>query len=247
MVFSICTMHFTGVSAIEIQLDPRTIVPPRAISDTMLGLSVMAVMGVIFVIGFASVSIESSLEHEARAQLKHAARHDPLTGLPNRLGLTQKMTEISMLLETDEVAKVGILTIDLNLFKEVNDLYGHASGDTVLIAVAERLSTALEGGEFVARSGGDEFVAIKTGFRRVEEVTAFGERLSAVILEPIVIGDLSTSISAAVGVATNINDGRVVHELQHKSDLAMYRAKAEPELRVCVYNAEMDKQSQDRL
>jgi diguanylate cyclase (GGDEF)-like protein len=247
MVLAICGMHFTGMSAIEIQLNPLITVPPKAISNTTLGFAVLSVMAIILLLGFGSLSIANNLEHETRMQLKHVARHDPLTGLPNRFGLTQKYADLAKLIEGDPTAKVAVLTIDLNLFKEVNDLYGHAAGDTVLIAVAERLQGALEVGEFVARSGGDEFIALKTEFRRIDEITAFAERLNAVICEPIIFGDVSTSVGAAIGIATSVDDGRNLEELQHKSDIAMYRAKAEPEFNICIYNAEMDKQSQDKL
>lgn len=247
MVLAICSMHFIGMSAIEIQLDPLTIVPPRAISDTTLGIFVIAVMTIILLIGFASISIETHLEQEAQTQLKHAARHDPLTGLPNRLGLNNKKVELAKLLEADATAKIGILTIDLNLFKEVNDFHGHVAGDRVLVSISCRLEAALEDGEFIARSGGDEFVAIKTGIRRLDQAIAFGERLSAIILEPIQFGDILLNVGASVGVATSIDDGRDIDDLQHKSDLAMYRAKDEPERNICVYNAAMDQQSQDKL
>ncbi len=247
MILAICAMHFTGMSAFRIQLDPVVFVPPRAISDTALSIAVMSVMAVILLIGFASVSIETNLEHEARAQLKHVVRHDALTGIPNRYGLTKKLAELSGTLEADNTAKLGVLTIDLNLFKEVNDLYGHATGDTVLITISERMQGVLGDGEFLARTGGDEFVALKTEFRRLDEVVAFAERLSAVVIEPIVVGNISTTVGASIGIATTIDDGRDFQELQKKSDVAMYRAKAEPELKICVYNAEMDKQSQDKL
>jgi diguanylate cyclase (GGDEF)-like protein len=247
MVLAICMMHFTGMSAVEIALDPITTMPPRAISETALSISVVAVMSIILMIGFASVSIETNMEHEARAQLKHMARHDTLTGIPNRYGLTKKLAKHSNLLEVDKTAKVAVLTVDLNLFKEINDLYGHATGDTVLITVAERLQGVLGEDEFIARSGGDEFTALKVGFRRIDEVVAFAERLCAVIFEPIVVGDISASVGAAIGIATTIDDGRSLMDLQKKSDLAMYRAKAEPEINICVYNEEMDKQSQDKL
>ncbi|WP_299848662.1 EAL domain-containing protein [uncultured Roseovarius sp.] len=247
MVAAICVMHFTGMSAFTVLLDSAYQVPPMAISDENLAMLIMAVTGVIFIIGFASFSIEINIEHETRGQLKHAALHDPLTGLPNRMQLTQKMAAIAKRLEEAETEKVAVLTIDLNLFKQVNDLHGHAVGDTVLTTIAARLSQNLEADEFIARTGGDEFVALKRDFRRVDQVNAFAERLHALIVEPIDTATISVTVGASIGIATSIGEGRELDKLLHKSDLAMYRAKSEPECHICLFTAEIDQQSHDRL
>lgn len=247
MVAAICAMHFTAMTAFSVQLDSAIQVPPEMISDEHLGMLIMAVASVIFIVGFASFSIESNIEHETRGQLKHAALHDPLTGLPNRMQLTQKMAETAKRLSEAETEKVAVLTIDLNLFKQVNDLHGHAVGDTVLTTIAARLSHTLDEDEFVARAGGDEFVALKRNFRRVDQVTAFAERLHALIVEPIDTATVSLSVGAAIGIATSIEEGRDLDSLLHKSDLAMYRAKSEPECHICLFTAEIDQQSHDRL
>lgn len=246
MVLAICAMHFTGMSAITIELSPLYQVPPQVVSDETLGIIIMGVMGVVLLVGFASVSIETNIEDEARDRLQRAALHDPLTGLPNRMHLNQKMTEYSVRLEQDETERAAALTIDLNLFKEVNDVYGHAAGDTVLSTVGKRLSQALQPDEFIARSGGDEFVGLKRGFRRRDQVTAFAERIHALVVEPINIDQASVVIGASIGIASTIEDGRELHDLLHKSDLAMYRAKMEPERHICHYNAEMDQQSREK-
>ena len=247
MIATICAMHFTGMSAVTIWLDSSVPVPPEVISDARLGMLVMGVASVLFMVGFASFSIEINLESETRGQLKHAALHDPLTGLPNRMQLSKKMVELSNRLETDETEKVAVLTIDLNLFKQVNDLYGHTVGDTVLTTVATRLAQALEEDEFIARTGGDEFVALKRNFRRNDQVIAFAERLHGLIVEPVDTATVSTSVGASIGIATTVEDGRDLEELLHKSDLAMYRAKSEPECHICLFNSEIDQQSHDRL
>ena len=246
MVAAICAMHFTGMTAFTIELGSANEVPPRMISDTILGALVMAVTIVILLIGFASFSIEAQLEREAQGQLQHAALHDPLTGLPNRIELSRKMAAFSARLASDETEKVAVLTIDLNLFKQVNDLYGHAAGDTVLTTLASRFAAGLEEDEFIARAGGDEFVALKRGFRRVDQVVAFAERLHAIIIEPIDTSNISTSVGAAIGIATSVEDGREMDVLLHNSDLAMYRAKSEPECHICLFNAEVDERSRER-
>ncbi|WP_300055300.1 EAL domain-containing protein [uncultured Roseobacter sp.] len=247
MVLAICAMHFTGMAAIEIALSPLQQVPPKVVSDATMGLLIIGVMGVVLLAGFASVSVQTSIEEEARAKLQRAALEDPLTGLPNRMHLNQKLTELSARLNADETERAAVLTIDLNLFKEINDVYGHAAGDAVLSTIGKRIAQALEPDEFVARAGGDEFVALKRGIRRQDQVTAFAERLHALVVEPIEIDQVSMIVGASIGTATTINDGRVLHDLLHKSDLAMYRAKMEPERHICPYNAEMDRQSREKI
>ncbi|EBA18067.1 diguanylate cyclase/phosphodiesterase [Roseobacter sp. SK209-2-6] len=247
MVSAICSMHFTAMGAINIKLSPYVEVPDKIISDPVLGGLLMAIMMVILIVGFASVSIETSLEIETKNQLEKAALHDHLTGLPNRMCLTQKMSEVASRLTIDERERVAILNIDLDLFKEVNDLYGHAAGDKVLQVITKRLAASLEEDEFLARSGGDEFVAIKRNFRRIGQVMTFAERLHCLISEPVDIGTVSTTIGASIGVATSFEDGRDVRELLHKSEIAMFRAKEDPATHVALFSLEMDQQSRDKI
>lgn len=247
LVTAICSMHFTGMSAIEIRLSPLVDVPPKVISNTTLSMLIFGVMGLILLVGFASASIESNLESEAQDKLAYAASHDSLTLMPNRKWLTEYLATLRLRLQNDETERAAILTIDLNLFKEINDLYGHAVGDQVLQAVSERLRSQQGQDEYIARVGGDEFVAIKRGFRRAEQVQAFAERLHASIIEPIDLDAISVRVGASIGISTSLSDGRDPQELLHKSDLAMYRAKSDPTANICQFSEEMDRQSRDRL
>lgn len=247
LVTAICAMHFTGMAAIEVRLSPLLEVPPKVIADTTLSMLIFGVMGLILLVGFASASIEANLEIEAQDKLAHAALHDPLTAMPNRMWLTQYLSALQLRLQRDETERAAVLTIDLNLFKEINDLHGHAVGDKVLQAVSDRLRAQQGPEEHIARVGGDEFVAVKQSFRRVEQVLAYAERLHASIVEPIDLDALSVRVGASIGVATSLTEGRDPQDLLHKSDLAMYRAKSDPASNICQFSAEMDRQSRDRL
>jgi len=247
MVLAICTMHFTAMGAIEIQLSPLIEVSPQLISDETMAILVMSVTGALLLVGFASLSIELNIEHDAQSQLRFVVAHDPLTNLPNRLRLNQMMTEFSERLEEDQTENVAVLTIDISRFKDVNDLYGHETGDVVLKVIADRISDAIQPEEFVARAGGDEFIALKRDFQRIDQVMAFACRLHALINEPIAVNDVCINAEAAIGIATTLDDGGVILELLNKSDLAMYRAKTEPEKQTCLFNAQIDHQSQDKL
>ncbi|MBM7066983.1 bifunctional diguanylate cyclase/phosphodiesterase [Actibacterium sp. 188UL27-1] len=247
MVIAICTMHFTGMGAFRIQLDDQIAVPQSLISDTVMSLLILAVMAVILFVGFASFSIETNLEIETRGRLEHAALHDPLTDLWNRMGLDRRMADLTADLEQDAAEHVAVLTIDLNRFKEINDLYGHAAGDVVLRTVAARLSGAITRQQFIARAGGDEFIALMWGIDQKEAVLAFAEHLHSLIVAPIDIAQVSSMVGASIGIATSLDDGRVLRDLLCKSDLAMYRAKTEQTGDICFYDAQMDEQSRDTL
>lgn len=247
MVLAICAMHFTGMTAFTVELSTLYDDPVSLMSDTVLGVVVFAVTAVIFVIGFVGVNIEVSLEQEAKARIATSATIDALSGLPNRAGLSQRIEDLALALAADETLKVAVLTIDLNRFKEINDLHGHAAGDFVLREISQRFSDALSDDEVVARSGGDEFVALKRGFRRREQVKAFAERLHGAFAEPVLYQDLSLLVTGSIGMATTIEDGVDMTVLLQRSDMAMYRAKREFDVSMCFFNAEMDQCNRERL
>ncbi|WP_375699306.1 putative bifunctional diguanylate cyclase/phosphodiesterase [Pseudophaeobacter sp. TrK17] len=212
-----------------------------------MAMLIFGVTVIILLIAIASASIEVNLEGESRSQLEHAAQHDPLTSMPNRMWLARKMDDLATQLAEDETARVAMLTMDLNLFKEVNDLHGHAMGDAVLRRVAWRLSMQLGEGEYVARAGGDEFVAIQVGFRCIEEVLSFAKRLHAAIVEPIDLEEVSLRVGASIGIATTLEDGRDAAQLLHKSDVAMYRAKSETDRPICLFDEEMGRINRNKM
>ncbi len=247
MVLAICAMHFTGMAALKLELNPLIEVPTQVMPDGLLGIVIFGVTAVIFFVGFVGMNIETHLEREALADIEKTATHDALTGMPNRLLLAKQMRNVAASLDRDKTLRAAVLTIDLNRFKEVNDLHGHSAGDAVLTEIARRLHLACENDEFIARTGGDEFVALKKGFRRIEEVKAFAERLHTLIVEPISFGNVEFAVGGAIGVATTIHDGKDLDDLMQKSDLAMYRAKADGGMDVCLFNAQMDEQNRERL
>ncbi|MGJ8590298.1 MAG: putative bifunctional diguanylate cyclase/phosphodiesterase [Yoonia sp.] len=245
MVLAICAMHFTGMTAFTVMLDSSVDVPEKAVSDMTLGILVTGVTAILFMMGFTSFSIQLNIENETRGHLRHAASHDHLTGLPNRLSLSDAMEKATDRLTQDETYKVSVLSIDLDLFKQVNDMHGHAVGDVALLTIATRLTAVLQDNEFIARTGGDEFVAIKQGFRRVEEVKAFATRLHARIIEPIVVDDVQIILGASIGIATSLEDGRDIQVLAQKSDHAMYRAKTMSDSHICMSNADIHRKNQE--
>lgn len=174
------------------------------------------------------------------------ALYDSLTGLPNRELLRDRAEQAIYSASRLEQLYLGILFVDLDHFKKVNDIYGHAAGDAVLIEVAARLRSCLRESDTVARLGGDEFVVLVCNLRDMGETAIVAERILDACSRPIVIGQNVFQISASVGVAAWPADGTTVDELLHNADLAMYSSKGEGRNTLRFYDARMNEKMELR-
>lgn len=170
----------------------------------------------------------------------HQALHDPLTGLPNRLAFERAVTDVLATAPTS-----AVLLLDLDRFKEVNDTLGHAAGDAVLCETAVRVRRRLPPGCVVARLGGDEF-AVLIPDATVGTAYEVAAAVRAVLLEPLEVEGLRLTVDASVGVARSPQHGADLATLMRHADTAMYAAK-EAQIGVCVYDADSDGNSTDRL
>ncbi len=157
-------------------------------------------------------------------QIRHEALHDPLTGLANQLLLTDRLA-LALLQSRRARTEVGVLVIDLDRFKKVNDGLGHAAGNEVLRQVAQRLVRNSRGGDTVARMGGDEFVVCAPGLRSADEANALAERILGAFGAPFIIDRRELYVSPSIGVALHPRDGSSPDELLKHADRAMYGAK----------------------
>jgi len=175
--------------------------------------------------GFRGTATDVTEEVEARRRIEFLSQHDALTGLPNRIRLQEFLDGKLKAMPTQEQPLV-MLSLDLDRFKPVNDLLGHAAGDRVLNEVSRRLAECLRGGDLVARIGGDEFVLILTDISSQEGVEALCRRLIDSIEQPIDIDEQDIFISASIGIAMAPNDASLAAELLRYADMALYEAKA---------------------
>jgi diguanylate cyclase (GGDEF)-like protein/PAS domain S-box-containing protein len=157
-------------------------------------------------------------QRRAAEQLRYAARHDDLTGLPNRSFLMHKLADR---LATADVNDVAVLFVDVDQFKVVNDSLGHEAGDELIREVARRLKSALRDDDVLARFGGDEFIVVLHG-----EPLDVAERLRRSIHPPVTIGDHDLYVTASIGYSSNHEPGMSPNDLLRDADAAMYRAKA---------------------
>jgi diguanylate cyclase (GGDEF)-like protein len=161
---------------------------------------------------------------ELEQQLTHQALHDPLTGLPNRALLDDRLQVALARKQRNGRSTLCVLFLDLDRFKVINDSYGHERGDQVLVAIGERLSQALRPGDTVARFGGDEFVVLAEGIRDEAHAIDVASRLQEAIEEPIEAGGAVLHATATIGLALAV-PGSTSSDLLRDADAAMYRGK----------------------
>ncbi|UDF04915.1 EAL domain-containing protein [Asticcacaulis sp. AND118] len=198
--------------------------------------------------GWVSTIDDVTARRQDEARIAHMARHDGLTGLPNREHFNQHADrELERALRAGH--KVAAVAIDLDRFKEINDMRGHAAGDQVLKIIAERLQMLCDDSEFVARIGGDEFACVKH-YTDPRELSDFVSRVHDALHQRIDLDGFELATGGSVGVATYPNDADGREPLMNNADLALYRAKSQPRIAgqetVCYYEARMDEAARDR-
>ena len=201
--------------------DEMLIAPRRALAEDELGI-------LRTVVNILTTAMERLRDED---QMRHDALHDPLTGLANRTLLYDRLRH-ALAQSERERGDTGVLFVDLDNFKQVNDVYGHRVGDELLAALGGRLQTAVRPADTVARMGGDEFVVVcehadETGAR------ALADRLEAAIAVPVAAGGIEHSLSASIGIALGHDDADT---LLRDADAAVYRAKAAGGARIEIFS-----------
>jgi diguanylate cyclase (GGDEF)-like protein len=180
----------------------------------------------------------------AEAQINHLARHDALTGLPNRLVFRDELDKAMR--RAADGKTVSVLYLDLDQFKAVNDTLGHPTGDELLRTVSQRLSECVRDTDLVARLGGDEFAVIQPDGEQPAAACALATRLIDALSMPYDIGEHHVVIGTSVGIATAPQDGSTADQILKNADLALYRAKSDGRGVYRFYEASMGTVMQDR-
>jgi diguanylate cyclase (GGDEF)-like protein len=194
--------------------------------------------------GWVSTHEDVTERQRAEARIHHLARHDPLTDLPNRTLLKERMDEALKQVKRGE--SMAVLCMDLDRFKSVNDTLGHPVGDALLRAVADRIRALTRDVDTVARFGGDEFAVIQVGTDQPQGATALAERLVEVLCSPFEIDEHQIVIGCSIGVAIAPSDGENADLLIKKADTALYRAKLDGRATYRFFEAGMDARAQAR-
>jgi diguanylate cyclase (GGDEF)-like protein/PAS domain S-box-containing protein len=177
--------------------------------------------------------------------LAHQALHDPLTGLPNRALVLDRLNH-GLARANRTGTQVGVLFLDLDRFKLVNDSHGHAAGDEMLVALAQRLSSTVRPADTVARFGGDEFVVLCEDIGDESEALEIAERLADALRVPFVLGSQEMYLSGSIGIAMSTAGDRA-EDLLRNADAAMYRAKERGRARCELFDSAMRERAMSRL
>ncbi|HZV62041.1 MAG TPA: EAL domain-containing protein [Methylophilaceae bacterium] len=198
------------------------------------------------IVGVHGIIRDISDRKISERKVLYLANHDALTGLPNRNLLYDRMQHA-----IDHARRyktlVGVLFMDLNRFKIINDSLGHDKGDLLLQTVAQRLKEIVRDEDTVARLGGDEFVIVLEHVRDIEDIARFSNDLLRVVCQPTSLGGVTISVSTSIGACVYPNDGEEPYNLLKNADLAMYTAKELGLGRFCLYKPEMNEKVVDRL
>jgi diguanylate cyclase (GGDEF)-like protein/PAS domain S-box-containing protein len=177
--------------------------------------------------------------NQAEEKLRYYALHDTLTDLPNRVQFMNHLRQAVERADGNKYSRFAVLFLDLDRFKVINDSLGHAVGDKLLVAIADRLTSCVRPGDVVARLGGDEFTILLNRSGDTSEVIGVAERLQAKISEPFKIDNYEVFTTASIGIIVSGNVQRSPEELLRDADAAMYRAKEAGKARFEIFDREM--------
>ncbi len=194
--------------------------------------------------GWVAVCNDVTEQHQAEIRIRHMARHDSLTELPNRLQFQEAMEYCLPRSKRNE--QIAILCLDLEDVHAGHDPRGPPLGDKLLIAVATRLKSCVRHGDLIARLGGDEFAIVQVGMPQPEAATSLANRIVNTLSTPFIIEEHQIVIGASVGIAVAPDDGQNPSQLLKSADLALYRAKEDGRGTVRTFEPEMDARVQAR-
>jgi diguanylate cyclase (GGDEF)-like protein len=203
---------FLGVLTVAVMDRPQRLRPDSGLLERLTGVAALA-----------APAIQNG---QLVDELHHRAVHDGLTGLLNLVGFRQRVDAVINGADGGR-GRVGLLFVDLDEFKQVNDLHGHEAGDELIRQAAERLGASGRGEDEFARLGGDEFAVILADVRHDDQVRAAERRVRAAFAKPFMLGDVAISLGASVGGGIWPEDGGTARELVKHADAAMYKDKAE--------------------
>jgi diguanylate cyclase (GGDEF)-like protein/PAS domain S-box-containing protein len=195
---------------------------------------------------FTGVVRDVTARRLAQQKLSHQALHDPLTGLPNRTLVLDRIGQ-ALARSARHDWSVAVLFFDVDRFKVVNDSLGHGAGDALLVLVVERLQGLLRSGDTMSRLGGDEFLVVCEEVAGVDDARHLAQRLSHAFSTPFVLGEREMFATASLGIALGRSPEATPESLLRDADAAMYRAKERGRARYEVFDEEMRAQALRRL
>lgn len=215
--------------------------------EEMLALGGVTALAILMFAYRRMVAQEREIARRIAAERRaHELAHaDALTGLANRRQFEDAL-KVAVAAPPGADGTHAVLMLDLNGFKKINDMHGHAAGDDVLVVVAQRLSSAMREGDLLARLGGDEFAIIAQHLSGPEAATGIALRIIKSLESPIEVGSIRHKVGVGIGVALAPKDGDNPEAVLRKADIALYKAKVGKRSEVCFFDEDMDRQAHER-
>lgn len=196
-------------------------------------------------LGFRGTATDITEEVEAQERASHLAHHDALTGLPNRV-LFRERLNVALASNAQQSARISVICLDLDHFKEVNDTLGHGAGDLLLQQLAGRLMGCVNKTDTVARLGGDEFAIIQVGINQPLEAEELSRKLIEVVRAPFEVEGQDLHVGVSIGIAIADENDADPERLLKSADIALYRAKQGGRATYRIFEAQMDAELQER-
>jgi diguanylate cyclase len=245
LAFMICVMHYALTASETTVSDALVTLPHGLIPAYILGFAVIGAVLLVMGSGFSTYVIDLRSRTESADRIHQLSFNDAMTGLPNRIAFNERLAFDAA--EAHEKAhKLAAFSIDVDGFKDVNDVLGHASGDLLLIEVANRMRGILRPGEFLARQSGDEFLGLKMSGSHPDDAQAFAERIASAFTAPFQVAGNPVTLTASIGYSIFPTDSPERDHVLSNAKLAMYRGKTHQRGSITQYHQEMDDKERAR-
>ena len=239
LAFMVCTMHYALTVTTIATPDASIVVPSYLIPADMLGFAVVGAVLLVMGSGFSTYLIDLRTRTESADRIHQLSFNDTMTGLPNRIAFNERLSFDAADVH-EKAHKLAAFSIDIDGFKDINDVFGHSAGDLLLIEVASRMRGVLQPGEFLARQSGDEFLGLQMSGNHPHDAQAFAERIAAVFARPFQLGEQAVTLTASIGFSVFPTDTPERDQVLSNAKLAMHRGKTRQRGLICKYLREMD-------
>jgi diguanylate cyclase (GGDEF)-like protein len=245
LAFMICVMHYAMTASTSAISDASVVLPPYLIPAHVLGLAVVGAVLLVMGSGFSTYIIDLKLRTESADRIHQLSFNDTMTGLPNRIAFNERLA-FDAADAHEKAHKLAALSIDIDGFKDVNDVFGHSAGDLLLIEVADRMRRIMGPGEFLARQSGDEFLGLQMSGNHPQDAQAFAERIAQVFAQAFQVHGQPVTLTASIGYSIFPTDTPERDQVLSNAKLAMHRGKSKQRGLICQYHREMDDSARSR-
>ena len=241
----VCVLHVALAASATLDPDPAVALRSDLIPSGLLGFAAAAAVLLVMGSGFSAYVIDLRARTDAADRIHQLSFNDTMTGLPNRIAFNERLA-FDAAEAHEQARKLAVLAIDLDGFKDINEVFGHGAGDLILIQVADRMRQALRPGEFLARQSADEFLGLQLAGDHPQAAQRFAERLADVFAKPFELGDQPVRLTASIGYSIFPTDTPQRDHVLSNAKLAMSRGKSRQRGAISQYRPDMDDQARAR-